>query len=132
KARIFVRPVNPVVRFMRRGTVIAAGSSSDVCDNMKWLKRILVAMVTLLLVLGALALTARHLAHRRPDWYPAAVADAKTIQAAAQSVKNKFVGVQTWAAESHASELTRKSGRPPVPTDPTTPQAAKQEISLTE
>src|SRR5580765_7702039 len=100
--------------------------------NKKWLKRILIACGVLLLAGVGLMFGLNRLRHRRPDWYPANAPDPASIRAAVQSVKDKFAGVQGWAADTNAHERTQLSGRDPVATDSTTPPEKTKTISLTD
>lgn len=97
----------------------------------KWIKRIIVASVVLLALAVAGVVTLNHLRNRRPDWYPSGAPDSAAIAAAARSMKDKFAGVTSWAAETHASERTQQSGREPVRTDPAAPPDRAKTVSLT-
>lgn len=99
---------------------------------MKWIKRLLIVVVVLLVLAVCAGLVVRRLSHSRPDWYPAAAWDKASMAAAARSVENKLTGVQNWAADSNANERNRQNGiKPGSPGYTAAPEPVKQ-LSFTE
>lgn len=98
--------------------------------RMKWIKRILVAVLLLLLALGGLGLLAWHLKGSRPAWYPKDAPDPAAVRAAFTSVNTKLEGVQSWIADTSIYERSRNGSRNPVSTDPTTAPSKTFTITL--
>jgi hypothetical protein len=98
----------------------------------KWLKRILVASLVLLLAAVGVVVGLNQLRHRRPDWYPGKALDAAALNEAVQSARHKLEGFQGWAADTNAHERAQLSGRDPVETDPATPPDKTRSIALTD
>jgi len=98
----------------------------------KWIKRIVIAVVLLVLLAAGSVLTLLYLKNRKPDWYPRSLPDAAAIEAAAHSMENKFADLHNWAVENPARERAKLSGRDPVATDSIDPPEKAKVISLSE
>ena len=80
---------------------------------MKWLKRLLAALVLIAILLIGAGLVLKHLSRQRPDWYPVKVMDEASRKLAANSVEDKLVGVRDWAMDATGHERNRRSGIKP-------------------
>src|SRR5438067_1556943 len=96
----------------RTSPVISGGRGEN--PMKKWIKRIVVAVVLLVLLAAGSVLTLLYLKNRKPDWYPRSLPDAAAIEAAAHSMENKFADLHNWAVENPARERAKLSGREPV------------------
>src|SRR3954454_19791472 len=76
----------------------------------KWVKRILLAGLVLTVLLVGAGIGLNVLRHRRPDWYPKDAPTAEAIAAASNSVRQKFTGLQGWAASSQPKERRQPRG----------------------
>jgi hypothetical protein len=97
----------------------------------KWIKRLLLAGVLVVLILVGLTTFAWHLKGSRPVWYPKGAPDRAAVEAAANRMNQKLAGVQGWIADTSIYERSRNGSRAPVSTDPTTAPAKDFALVLT-
>jgi len=98
----------------------------------KWVKRILLAGLALVVVLVGLGIGMNVLRHRRPDWYPKDMPTREAIAAASKSVTQKVQGIQGWAAGSQAKEGRQRNGNVVQSGDPDGDPEPSKTISFTE
>src|SRR5947209_694371 len=98
----------------------------------KWVKRILLAGLALVVVLVGLGIGMNVLRHRRPDWYPKDVPTPEAIAAASKSVGQKVRGLQGWAASTQAKEGRQVAGNALPSGDPDGDPEPSKSISFTD
>ena len=96
----------------------------------KWVKRIIIAAVLLIVLIVAGGLTIVYMSGSRPSWYRSKKLDAKEQLVYSEQAKDKFVRMLGWAQDS--SNWPVDATRARVDTDPTTAPAKTYTISLSE
>lgn len=98
----------------------------------KWVKRILLTSLALVVLLVGLGIGANVLRNRRPDWYPKDLPTPEAIAAASKSVTQKVQGLQGWAASSQAKEGRQAAGNVVPSGDPDGDPEPTKTITFTE
>jgi hypothetical protein len=84
---------------------------------MKWIKRIIVFLVILVIGLAALLGTSYYLIHRTPEWYKPLAMNSEEMEAAANRAFNKVAAIHNMADQAAAQE-SASAHNPKVATRP--------------
>ena len=96
----------------------------------KWLKRLLLASVLLLVVLVGTVVTAYLMSGSAPSWYRSKKLSSQEVAKLEVQARDKLLGLQNWAQDQ--SNWPAQASRPRVDTDPTTAPSNSRTITLSE
>lgn len=96
----------------------------------KWLKRLMLGVVVLLVVLVGTAVAAYFMSGSAPSWYLSKKLNPQEVARLELQARNKLLSMQNWAQDQ--SNWPSQSSRPRVDTDPTTAPSNTRTITLSE
>jgi uncharacterized protein YpmS len=74
----------------------------------KWIKRLLICLMVLVVGAAALLATSYYLARRKPGWYKPLLMDSREMEAAANRALNKMIALHNFADEAAANDSSRQ------------------------